>query len=129
MPGRSILPILQGGRKSWENEIFFQVSESEVGRGIRTPRWKYGTRAPNADAWEDMDALVYEEAYLYDLKYDPYELDNLIGQESHVRVTRHLRQRLLQRLELAGERLPQIRAAPNKPRFEQRQVLEGEEFE
>ena len=52
-----------------------------------------------ADPWHDAHAERYAESYLYDLEHDPYELVNLIGQTSHRDVARHLRERLLVRME------------------------------
>ncbi len=125
--GRSIRPLLLPGAHAWPDELFYQVSESEVGRGIRTERWKYGVTAPDADPWEDAHAGRYVETYLYDLAYDPYELDNLIGQASHVGVADAMRARLTRAMAAAGEPPATIEPAPRRPRYEQRQVLPGEE--
>lgn len=127
-PGRSILPLLRGDTAAWSDELFFQISESEVGRGVRTRRWKYGVTALNVDPIEDAASEFYEETYLYDLKHDPYELFNLIGQSSHLSVEEVLRKRLKERMIQAGEAAPSIESAPEIPRYEQRQVLEGEAY-
>lgn len=124
--GRSVLPLVRGDTRDWQNEVFFQISESEVGRGLRTTRWKYGVTAPQADAWNDAHASTYTEAYLYDLQADPYELFNLIGQENHQEVAGSLRERLLGRMREAGEPPAEIQPAPPKPRYGQRELLEGE---
>ena len=124
--GRSILPLVRDPRAPWRDELFYQVSESEVGRGVRTRRWKYGVTAPDADPWHDAHAERYAEAYLYDLEHDPYELDNLIGQANHARVAERLRERLLARMREAGEPPATIIMAPPRPRHMQREVLEGE---
>jgi len=125
--GRSILPLLRPGPHDWPDALFFQVSESEVGRGLRTDRWKYGVHAPGADPWTQAHADRYVEAYLYDLAYDPFELENLIGQASHQGVAAGLRERLLAAMARIGEPAAAIDPAPAKPRYEQRQVLPGEE--
>ena len=128
--GRSILPLLApGGGSDWRDEVFFQISESEVGRGLRTRRWKYGVTAPDADPWNDAGAERYVESYLYDLEHDPHELFDLAGQESHREVAATLRERLKVRMVEAGEREPRIDPAPARPRYGQRQVMEGEERE
>ena len=49
----------------------FKLASRRVGRAVRTQRWKYGVVAENADAWNDMNAERYTEAYLYDLQVDP----------------------------------------------------------
>ena len=124
--GRSILPLLRDRHAPWRDELFFQVSESEVGRGVRTQRWKYGVTAPGADPWNDAHAAHYVEAYLYDLEHDPYELDNLIGQENHLRVAEHLRERLLERMAEIGEPPATVGPAEARPRYQQREVFDDE---
>ena len=47
MQGRSILPLLRGQAVDWPEEVFIQISESQVGRAVRTRRWKYGVDAPD----------------------------------------------------------------------------------
>jgi choline-sulfatase len=93
-------------------ESYFQVSESEVGRGIRTRRWKYYVVAPSADPWVESSADRYVEHALYDLDSDPAELTNLAGLASHHEVASELRERLLRRIVDAGEPAPVILPAP-----------------
>lgn len=83
--------------------VLFQVSESEVGRGLRTRRWKYYVIAPDAHGWNDRYGHRYVESALYDLEHDPAELENLIGQESSATVTADLRRRLAERMIDVGE--------------------------
>jgi arylsulfatase A-like enzyme len=112
MQGRSILPLLGGAQADWPEEIFLQISESQVGRAVRTQRWKYSVAAPDRHGWRDSAAQLYEEEFLYDLQADPYELTNLIGLESHQEVAAAMRQRLVRRMVEAGEAEPTIEAAP-----------------
>ncbi len=96
-------------------ESFFQVSESEVGRGIRTRRWKYYVTAPDADPWTEPGATHYVEHALYDLDSDPAELTNLAGLPSHQAIAEELRARLTARMLAAGEPAPVITPAPTRP--------------
>lgn len=112
MDGRSILPLLHRQAVDWPEEAFIQISETQVGRAIRTKRWKYSVSARQADAWEEMNADRYTEDCLYDLEADPYELTNLIGLETYTEVARELRERLLARMRLAGDPEAVIEAAP-----------------
>ena len=112
MDGRSILPLLRGERKGWPEEVFVQISEAQVGRAVRTRRWKYCVDAPDKKGGLDPGSDRYVEQYLYDLQADPYELTNLIGLESHQEVSAVLRQRLLRRMQEAGEPLAEIEQAP-----------------
>ena len=79
MSGRSMLPILGGGGRSladpWPDDVFVQISESGIGRAVRTRRWKYAVQSDAAPRGAE-GASSYDEAYLYDLEADPYELRN-----------------------------------------------------
>ncbi len=126
MEGNSIMPLLRGEKDGWQDDIFAQISESEVGRVIRTKRWKYGVTALEADGWNDASSSHYVEQYLYDLEYDPYELCNLAGLPSHHRTAEVLRERLLKRMTAIGEEEPIIEPAPVWHDLGQRIVTEDE---
>lgn len=104
--GRSLLELMRSTDEDWQDEAFIQVSETEVARGLRTRRWKYGIVAPAADPLADAASEVYREAYLYDLKADPYELNNLVASPAHRRAREVLRDKLLRWMAHAGEELP-----------------------
>ncbi|GGD64272.1 sulfatase-like hydrolase/transferase [Paenibacillus nasutitermitis] len=106
MQGTSIVPLLRSQNERGQEEVFIQISESQVGRAIRTKRWKYGVTAADKDGWIDASSDRYQDQYLYDLLSDPYELSNLIGLESHHEVTEVLRKRLIRRMVAAGEQEP-----------------------
>jgi arylsulfatase A-like enzyme len=130
MQGRSILPLLRGGGRgsgngTWPKEVLVQISESQVGRAVRTHRWKYGVDAPDRHATSDSGSDVYVEQYLYDLEADPHELTNLAGLSSHRAVSDVLRDRLIRRMVEAGEPAPRVEAAP-QIRSGQRRVDEHE---
>jgi arylsulfatase A-like enzyme len=96
--GRSVLPLLSGEREGWPEGVLVQISESQVGRAIRTRRWKYCVVAPEADPKDDSSAEHYVEDGLYDLKTDPYELHNLAGLRSHRDIVNELKQHLISRM-------------------------------
>ncbi|HEY3504736.1 MAG TPA: sulfatase-like hydrolase/transferase [Actinocatenispora sp.] len=106
-------------------EVYVQISESQVGRAIRTARWTYAVRAPGAHAWHDAYADRYVETELYDLAADPYQLANLAGLASHRAVADDLRDRLLARMAAAGEPPATIEPAPARPSG-QRRIDPGE---
>ncbi|MFF0340219.1 sulfatase-like hydrolase/transferase [Kribbella sp. NPDC004875] len=83
-------------RESARDAVLIQVSESEVGRALRTPRWKYYVHAP--EAGDVPAAEVYTERALYDLDADPYELDNVIDSAGHQEVAAELRERLVREI-------------------------------
>ena len=98
--GRSVLPLLAdpAARAAWPDDVFVQISESQVGRAVRTARWKYGVCAPGVSPADQPAADRYREQYLYDLRADRYELHNLAGSTAHAAVSDLLRQRLLRHL-------------------------------
>lgn len=112
MQGRSALRLMRGERADWPEEVFVQISESQVGRCVRTQRWKYSVVATDKDGYADSASDRYTEEFLYDLYADPNELTNLIGLESHREVAAVLRERLIRRMVAAGEAAPTISSAP-----------------
>lgn len=123
MQGRSILPLTKGETADWPEEVFFQISESCIGRGLRTKRWKYAVVAPDL---EGRDApgpdTRYVEDHLYDLYSDPWELDNIVDSENHREVKEDLRQRLADFMERIGEPRPVIEPFPNEIKRGQRRL-------
>lgn len=111
MQGRSAMPLLERKVEDWRNEVFIQISESMVGRALRTERWKYCVVAPEGKGGQEPASQVYVEYQLYDLWADPYELVNLAGRREYREVAAHLRERLKARMVEAGEELPQIQEA------------------
>lgn len=105
------MPLLRGGQVDWPQEVLVQISETQVGRCVRTKRWKYSVKAPEGNGLKDAGSSVYRDDCLYDLLADPYELTNLIGYESHRAVVEHLRSRLVARMVEAGETAPRIEDA------------------
>lgn len=117
MQGRSLLPLpsLISGEngRDWQREVLIQISESELGRALRTDRWKYGVVAPDADPWHDAAADRYVERYLYDLDADPHELTNLAEDPAYTAVREEMRVRLADRIAASGEPRPEI--VPARP--------------
>ncbi len=111
MVGCSALPVVRDARAPWRDDLFFQISETETGRALRTHRWKYGVTAdydsdqPRAD--------IYRESYLYDLNADPYEMVNLIGMPAFREIADDLKSRLLAWInDIEEEQTPTILDAP-----------------
>ena len=114
MQGRSVMPLLHTTCDDWPEEVFLQISEAEVGRAVRTHRWKYSVVAPDKRGWSDPDSDTYVEAHLYDLESDPYELCNLISYDAYDAVKQVMRDRLIRRMVEAGETAPTITPAPTQ---------------
>ncbi|QGH35966.1 sulfatase-like hydrolase/transferase [Gracilibacillus salitolerans] len=111
LSGRSFLPLVTNKDIDWKNEVFIQISESQVGRAVRTQRWKYSVSNLSLHPAEHDKASVYQEEFLYDLEADPYELTNLIELKSHREVKERLRERLLDFIRKVEGETPEIRGA------------------
>lgn len=129
MQGRSIMPIVRKQTDEWPEDVFIQISESQVGRAIRTKRWKYSVVANGKDGNKSPNSNQYTEEYLYDLYSDPYELRNLVGMSSHKAVAEKMRERLIKRMVEAGEAAPTIEPAPEMTNTGHRRVFEHEILE
>lgn len=85
----------------WPAEVFAQISESQVGRCIRTHRWKYSVSLqppPEGAGWQQAYAECYTEEYLYDLSADPHERSNLVADPAYAAVRGELAEVLKRRI-------------------------------
>jgi uncharacterized sulfatase len=112
MRGRPLQQLADGTAKDWPEEVFLQISESQVGRAVRTTRWKYSVVAPGKHGGRDPDSDLYVEEYLYDLDADPHERNNLVADPAYGDVRAELCATLVRRMAEAGESEPTIGPAP-----------------
>lgn len=126
--GRALGPVVRRETREWPESVFVQISESHVGRAVRTHRWKYEVAASNPDGAWDLSAWAdpLTEAFLYDLECDPYELTNLIQSPAHAPVAARLRGLLTRHMAAAGERVPTIIEADRSGSRGQREVTAAE---
>ena len=108
MRGRPLQDLVEGRAEGWREEVFIQISESQVGRALRTGRWKYSVRAPGGDGVNEMSSDRYVEEFLYDLESDPHERSNLVADPGLEGVRAELREQLTRRMVEAGEEAPTI---------------------
>ena len=106
--GNSLVPLVEGKADGWGDDVFIQISESQVGRAVRTHDYKYSVYAPDKSGKRDMNSDVYVEQYLYDLKADPNERNNLVSDPNYAEVRAEMKARLLSRMERAGEAVPVV---------------------
>jgi arylsulfatase A-like enzyme len=109
MRGRPLQDLLEGEATDWPEEVFLQISESQVGRAIRTKKWKYSVRAPGKEG-SVPNSDTYAEDFLYDLEADPHERNNLVQSKEHVDIRERLSEVLKNRMVQAGEQEPTITA-------------------
>ena len=106
MQGRNLKVAADGGE--WDDVAFMQISESHVGRAIRTKKWTYEVGAVGKDGWTVGQADEYMEVFLYDNEADPHQKNNLVGDEAYADIRAQLKAILLDCMEQAGEKRPVI---------------------
>lgn len=106
--GRSLRTLMRGDVPAWDDTAFLQISEAQVGRAIRTPKWKYSVRA-EGNGWDTAGADAYYEEFLYDLEADPFEKNNLAADPGYAEVRSQLAKQLCVKMAEAGEEVPEIR--------------------
>lgn len=110
--GHSLKKLVERSVSDWQDCVFLQVSESEVGRAIRTKDWKYSVVAEE-DGWNCAGAEVYYEQFLYDLNADPSEKINLAAAPQYASIRAMLAEKLEACMLQAGEAKPVILPAKN----------------
>lgn len=108
MIGENLLDVVEKKDDNRLNEIFAQISESRVGRCVRTARYTYSVYAPGVNGGEAAAADVYADDFLYDMERDPYQLDNVVADPAYAQVKAELRERLLDWIERAEGTRPVI---------------------
>ncbi len=83
MIGENLLDVVRGKDPNRPNRVFAQISESRVGRCVRTADWLYAIHAPNVDGSAAPGSQVYADDFLYNLRADPWELRNLAGDPAY----------------------------------------------
>jgi uncharacterized sulfatase len=106
--GRPVRQILDSTPSDWPQEVFIQISESQVGRALRTKKWKYSVSAPDKHGGNDPGSDRYVDEFLYNLESDPHERNNLVADPSLADVRVELRNTLKRRMVEAGEKEPEI---------------------
>lgn len=94
MIGENLLDVVQNRNPERPNEVFAQISESRVGRCIRTVEYTYSVYAPGVNGGEAAGAELYADDFLYDLRADPFQLCNVVSEPAYAKVKQELRQRL-----------------------------------
>ncbi len=98
MIGEDLLQVALGLNPLRDNEAFSQISESRVGRSLRTPLYTYAVYAPGINGGEKASSEHYVDDFLYDLRDDPHQQHNLINNPLYQDEKLQLRQRLLRQI-------------------------------
>ena len=89
------------------DHVFIQISESQVGRAVRTKRYKYSVRALGSGNMLHSSPIYFED-FLYDLEKDPIEKNNLVKDPEYKQVRKELKQMLIKQMTEVGEKKPII---------------------
>ncbi|MBQ3105563.1 MAG: sulfatase-like hydrolase/transferase [Lachnospiraceae bacterium] len=108
MIGENLLDVAEGTNPNRDNEVFAQISESRVGRCIRTPEFTYSVYAPGVHGGIAGASDCYADDFLYDLRIDPHQLNNVVKDTSYDEIKKKLRERLLVWIERAEGVRPRI---------------------
>ncbi|MFW6287049.1 MAG: sulfatase-like hydrolase/transferase [Candidatus Sumerlaeota bacterium] len=104
MDGNPITRLVQRRADDWPEDIFSEICNGAwLSRAVRTRRWKYSVRATSEYPDNEGHPDEYEEDCLYDLKADPWELNNLAGCDAYRKVADVMKERLMKRLGEVGE--------------------------
>ena len=108
MIGENLLDVVEKKNDNRANEVFAQISESRCGRCIRTADYMYSVYAPGVNGGEAAASDVYADDFLYDMKKDPWQLNNVVADPAYAAVKAELRERLLNWIERAEGARPTI---------------------
>lgn len=108
MIGENLLDVVEQKNPNRSNQVFAQISESRIGRVVRTEDFLYAVYAPNVNGGEKGASDVYADDYLYDLKKDPWQFDNVVSHAEYADAKKVLRESLLDWIEKAEGYRPEI---------------------
>jgi arylsulfatase A-like enzyme len=110
--GKSLKPLAVDpkARRAWDSTVYFQISSSICGRGIRTRDWCYCAFDPTVKNGHAEYGTRYQDFALYSIAADPAEMVNLVGREEYREIAGQLRKELERRIVAAGE--PAVTISP-----------------
>lgn len=112
MIGENLLDVVEKKNPGRRNEAFAQISESRVGRCLRTADCLYSVYAPGVNGFAQPAAEAYADDFLYDMRRDPDQLNNVAGDPACAQVKEGLRARLLDWIRRAEGAGPVITGQP-----------------
>ena len=87
--------------------VFVQISESQIGRAVRTRDWKYSVRAIGSGMMKHSSSVYFDD-FLYDLRNDPHEKNNLVNNKIYKDVIKEMRELLSREMVKIGEKKPKF---------------------
>ncbi len=101
-----------GANAGWKREVYIQISESYLGRALRTPRYTYCVYDPSRNPNTQSSSDSYIERFLFDNETDPTQKRNLVDDPELSELRAGLRARLVELAKDSGEGDIAISAAP-----------------
>lgn len=95
MIGENLQDVACGRLPGRANEVYAQISESRCARMIRTEDFTYSIVSPTVSGIEAARSDVYIDDFLYDLRLDPFQLQNIVHDENYAAEKAKLRTKLL----------------------------------
>lgn len=108
MIGEDLRKVIMTDDPDRPNEIYAQISESRIGRCIRTAEYLYAVYAPGINGGERGDSDLYADDFLYDMTKDPYQLNNVVYEPEYDEIRLKLREKLLLWIRKAEGKEPKI---------------------
>ena len=108
MIGEDLRAVITTNDPNRPDEAYGQISESRIGRFVRTRDYLYSVYAPGLNGGAQAASDLYADDYLYDMRKDPYQLENLIHDPEYDTVRLELRDKLLKWIQKAEGVTPRI---------------------
>ncbi len=108
MIGENLLDVVEHRTPDRLNEVFAQISESRVGRCVRTEKYLYSVYAPGLNGSAAAASDVYADDFLYDMEADPWQLNNVVDDPAYTSVKADMRKKLLAWIQRAEGAAPEI---------------------
>ncbi len=109
MRGEPLQRVFDGG--DWREDVYIQISESYLGRALRSRRYTYCVYDPSKNPNREGRSSSYVERYLFDNEADPVQRRNLVGDPAHSDLRSDMRNRLVALAKEAGDGEITIRPA------------------
>ena len=87
--------------------VFIQISESQIGRAVRTKDFKYSVRAIGSGMMKHSSSVYFDD-FLYDLRNDPHEKNNLVNNKMYKDIIKEMRELLSREMVKVGEQKPKF---------------------
>lgn len=107
MCGNNLLEVKEGPLDD-SDELLYFISESRVGRALRTKNFLYAIYAPKLNGLEAYQADDYLDDYMYDSINDMYEDNNIMAAPHFKEEKLKMRERLCELLEQSEGKKPHV---------------------